>query len=436
MQSMNERHSMKMRRSKTWIDSEPVRRCICAVMILFPALANINKGLGSTTLLLLGAAGIFGVVFSSARPRVTRMEKWLMVAFAGYFGSYLLSTAVNSFSGVLETIEGKHFEKEAYLLMFIPLLFLFRRLKLPCWTLWCGLCIGAAAAGLYALADSGWIEFSLRVRGAYNPIMFGCLSVAMAFMGLQGAPYFESQRRFLLILPLAGLLLGIVASVLAGSRGAWIAVPAFILISWVHLIRRIRLRVLVVALVLFVIGVTTAYQIPETGVHYRIKMIKKDLVNFRLGDVTLKNSVGLRLASWQESWKMVKNDLLLGIGPGGYPQTIKRLNSQGRLPYDVEIYHSQPHSIYVAVLVDSGLIGLTFLLAVFFVPLWIFLMRLRRPGGDKAAAFAGLILTIGYIHFGLTETVFGRNLFVSFYVIMLAALLDLSLPEADAIPEA
>jgi O-antigen ligase len=406
---------------------------VFGALVLYPGFANIFKGIGSDALWFFGVLGLSFATFGSDRPKISPREKLLMWVFGAYFGLYLLSAIVNTLNGNLPRIEGRHFEKEAYLLFFIPILFLFKKLDLPRWTVWYGACLGGIMAGGYAMLDFGWIDIQYRVRGAYNPIMFGCLSLTMGFLALQGYWFYKRQNRLLVWVALLGFIMGCMASLLTGSRSAWIAIPALGAITVLHLSRRIHKWVLLVLVVVFSLAVGAAYRIPETGLSNRIAVLMDDLSRFKRGDVDITNSTGLRLASWQAAWRMASGHLLLGVGPGGYPQTIDKLAEEGGLPYDRDIYHSQPHSLYIAVLVDCGLPGLVCLLLVFGVPLWIFLTRLKQPETNKAAAFGGLILVCGYMHFSLTETVFGRNLFVSFYLVMLAALLHLSRPDTEVV---
>ena len=407
------------------IQNKYFRGFLYALLIFFPGIANLYKNTGSGTLILLTLLGL-GVVFQKPRPSFSRDEKWLMGAFAAYLAIYLLSAAVNSLTGVLVEIRGRHFEKEAYLFTFIPICFLFRRFHIPAWVVWWGVALGGILVGCYAMIDFGWIDIEYRVRGAYNPIMFGCLSLTMAFMAIQGYRYFRRRHVLLSIVPLAGFFLGTVSSILTGSRGAWIAIPAFFGITLFHLGKNPRRLELALIIGTFCVALFAAYKIPETGVSQRFQFAQNDLRKFAKGDVTIENSVGLRLASWDASWQMVKGHLLLGIGPGGYQPTILKMSREGKLPYAVDVYHTQPHSIYFAVLVDGGIAGIIILLAVLILPVYIFLQRIRGSGPNKPAAYAGLVLAVGYIHFGLTETIFGRNLFVAFYVIMLAMLLTLT----------
>jgi O-antigen ligase len=403
-----------------------MRGFLCTILIVFAGISNLYKGMGSGTMVLLARMGLV-VIFQPPRPVFSRAEKWLMGAFAAYLAVYLLSAVINTCSGMLVKVEGKHFEKEAYLFSFVPIFFLFSRVRIPEKVLWWGVTLGAILAGCYSVIDFGWIDIHYRVRGAYNPIMFGCLSLTMAFMTIQGYRFFRTAAPWFVFAPLAGFFLGTVSSILTGSRGAWVAMVAFFGISIWHLgknLKRLKLSILAGA---FCLALLAAYLIPETGVANRFHSVQNDLGKYVRGDVTIQNSVGLRLASWKACLQMVKKHPIFGIGPGNYRPTILSMAKAGTLPYTVDVYHSQPHNIYLAVLVDSGIAGLSVLLSVLFFPVGIFIHRIRKSRPDPpAAAYAGLILAVGYIHFGLTETIFGRNQFVAFYVIMLSMTLTLS----------
>jgi O-antigen ligase len=419
------------------IEHKYFRGFLITILVLFPGVSNLYKGAGSGVMVLLSLVGMM-VIFQPPRPSFSRVEKWLMGAFAAYLAIYLLSAVINSLTGVLVEVRGKHFEKEAYLLTFIPLCFLFRRVRISRGVMWWGVALGAILVGCYSMIDFGWIDIKYRVRGAYNPIMFGCLSLTMAFITIQGYRFFCKYHPLMAAVPLAGFFLGMVSSILTGSRGAWIAVFAFIGITIFHLGKNLKRMELAFIIGTFCMALFVAYAIPETGVAKRFHLAQNDLQKFGKGDVTVRNSVGLRLASWQACLQMVKHNRLLGIGPGNYRPTILAMSKAGTLPYKIDVYHTQPHSIYLAVLVDSGVIGLAVLLCVLFLPVGIFVHRIiihrtnDSGANSSSAAYAGLILAVGYIHFGLTETIFGRNLFVAFYVIMLSMLLTLSDPREKA----
>ena len=134
--------------------------------------------------------------------------------------------------------------------------------------------------------------------------------------------------------------------------------------------------------------------------------------------------MGNRLESWRAAWLIYRNHPFLGVGPGGYRYAIQDMISEGTLRHDREVYFNQPHNIYLSVMVDTGWVGLVVLLSIFLLPLNIARSRIRKEEKNSEAAYSIFILVSGFMIFGLTETVFGRSVFVSFYLIMLAALLS------------
>ena len=80
--------------------------------------------------------------------------------------------------------------------------------------------------------------------------------------------------------------------------------------------------------------------------------------------------------------------------------------------------HNHPHNIFLTALSEGGAVGLAALLALLILPTRQFI-RTR----SSAASWAGVMLVTGYIHFGLTESLFLGSLFVSFFLVMTAVFL-------------
>ncbi len=401
-----------------------IRVLIFALVLCFPVLLNLVEHAGSSILILFAVLGIPLCLSKKRRPDLTWQEKALICSFVSYFVIYLISFIVNALNGNLEQLHTKYLEKEFFLVFFIPVYFLFKRIKLPQWVIWYGLSAGAIGAGIYSMIDSGWFELGYRVRGAYNPILFGDLSLLMAFLNFQSVYYVRQRHAVLLIIPALGFILGTTACFLTGSRGGWVAIPGFFVILLLQLKHYFKLWIIGAAIGGILLSSLAVYQIPGTGVATRIQGAVEDFNAFSHGNVTWGGGVGNRLESWRAAWLIFKNHPFLGIGPGGYGDAIRDMISKGTLRHDIEVYFNQPHDIYLSVMVDSGSVGLVALLSIFLLPLTIAGSWIRKGGENPEAAYAIFILVSGFMIFGLTETVFGRSVFVSFYLIILAALLS------------
>jgi O-antigen ligase len=72
---------------------------------------------------------------------------------------------------------------------------------------------------------------------------------------------------------------------------------------------------------------------------------------------------------------------------------------------------------------DCGIPGLISLFAIFLVPAYGIITKIRTRPESRDAGFAGLYLIAAFMQFGLTETIFGQNIYVGFYVVMTGVVL-------------
>ena len=90
----------------------------------------------------------------------------------------------------------------------------------------------------------------------------------------------------------------------------------------------------------------------------------QNLVTARLtGEGRLENkSTSERLVSYQESWQMIKNNWLTGVGLGNYTLT---LNWQ--TPNQNSVYYQSAYNVFLLVWAEVGIVGLLFFIGVLFV---------------------------------------------------------------------
>jgi len=128
-----------------------------------------------------------------------------------------------------------------------------------------------------------------------------------------------------------------------------------------------------------------------------------------------QTSVGFRLLFWQNSWQIIRQHPLLGVGTGGFVDAYARINrehSPDVRPTD------NPHNQYVLILVMLGLPGLLALLAIFglmmreagrVAPRW------RRAAFAFPVFFLVIMLTESYLKVyetGFLFALFGGVLYV------------------------
>ena len=73
--------------------------------------------------------------------------------------------------------------------------------------------------------------------------------------------------------------------------------------------------------------------------------------------------VGLRINFTINSWEIIKQNPIIGIGTGDFPTEYKKIN----LINSPELINtSNPHNMYILVLVQLGIVGLLSMLSIFY----------------------------------------------------------------------
>jgi O-antigen ligase len=362
---------------------------------------------GVYLLLALIGAGWMTWRQSWGLSRLGQAERLLIVAVLVYVSIWMGAWLAHGRSA-----EGaEEFTRVLRLLPMIPILIFLRRVDgLERWW-WSGLIAGALLAGLYAL----WFVLSgqtgahgSRVEGTTNPIYFGGFALAFALMllpQLTGGQKADSRR----VLVLLAITLALVANALSGSRGAWLAIPALLLIYPLTLGRQLRpaLRLGLPPALLALSAAIIAGSVMLINDRYAETLI--DLARIHQG-LPSDGAIGLRLGMWQVAWQQFLEQPLLGSGPGSFGQALLSAIESGRLNAEDYAGFRHPHNQYLSVMLVAGLIGLTGLLFLLGSALWLFARRLA-PGDIPGAglAWAGLSLVCVVAVMALSESLFDRN---------------------------
>jgi O-antigen ligase len=404
------------------MNRERLRTAVCFLLLIFPAITNVVVESGSVILVLFAVLGIALLFTDRQRPALTSAEKLVIGAFAAYFGAYLLSFAVNGLLGNLIDPRSKHLDHEARMLLVFPVYMAFRTLRLPPRVLWASVWIGAAAAAVYAVIYYLWVNPGHRVLGSYGAISFGDLSLVLAFMSLTTFSGFKGQPRGRLLIPPVACLLGLAAAVLSETRGALVAAPVLLCLLYFYAAGYLKTATRLLLVGLCIVGALAVHQLPGVRIGDRFGAVYTEIAEYSRGK-RVYTEVTTRLEGWRAALDIFRENPVIGAGPGNFKPLLHRLVAEGRRD-KIAFPHSQPHSAYFSALADCGLIGLAALIAMFAAPLWM-ARRYVKEGGAvlRDLGYAMAVLVAAFMQFGLTETIFSRNIYVSFYVIMVAAIM-------------
>jgi O-antigen ligase len=290
--------------------------------------------------------------------------------------------------------------------------------------LWLGAAAGALA-GLALVAVQGLWLGVVRPGGWMNPITFGDLALCLAVLSLAGA--IDATRAWVRWGAALGVLAGLAASLLSGSRGGWLVLALLVplpLLSW----RPAPPWRLALGLPLLAVALAAlAYALPQTGVRDRIAIGVSDVRLYLAGN-RAPTSLSVRLELWRGALMLVREHPWAGLDTPAYKRRMRAWVAEGKLGPAVFAPPEPPHlhNDLLQVLVTRGAIGLAAWIGILLAPLGFFWTALRRPrtrvagqpGPARAAALAGLMLVLAYASFGLTEVIFWSMKANVFYALM------------------
>lgn len=392
-------------------------RWIGFLIFAFPATVLVVDNAAAALLVVLAATGLYLRWRHPDPVPLTKDEKLLIFAVTFFFGVALLAYL----SGDLNYLGWKKLWRAFRFLLLIPVYFAVRRMPACSGNWWGGLCTGSLLAGAWALVAAifGADVESLQVSAITDPIIFGDIALAMAFMSLGAIPHYRSRHPALILFPVLAFFMGLTASFLSGVRGAWLAFPALMIAMYVLIARRLtwpqRAAALGVVLALF----GTVYAIPATGVAAQLHQTFAELALIWNGQIP-GGPVGMRFGLWAVAGDAFTKHPLLGQGLGSFSDAVGQAVAQGRLPA-TDLSIPNPMNEYLSVLVSRGLVGLVSLFLLFGVPFKQFIWGvLHKDRYLRRLGYAGIILIVAYLHFGVSEAIFDRNMPIVFYAYSMA----------------
>ena len=127
----------------------------------------------------------------------------------------------------------------------------------------------------------------------------------------------------------------------------------------------------------------------------------KERVNLAISDIVsyekaTNTSVGKRLTFAINSWELIKENPLIGVGTGDFPSEYEKINiaNQSGTPNA-----SNPHNMYTLVLVQLGLIGLISMLSIFY-----YQIKLSFNSSNKFIRDTGITLPMLFLVVMLSDS--------------------------------
>ena len=308
-------------------------------MVVLPGLGTMSKLLG------IGAVGATVLhVLVRGKLRRPALFHWLVL---GYLCWILLSTfwAIAAPASIQRKI-----------LTYLQILFMV-------WVIWettptrsrLAAMLQAFVLGAYVAAGSTILNYATGVALTHSASRFAAsgfdandIGMLLA-LALPMAWYLASSSRsvFLQWLNRAYFVVGIVAILLTGSRGALLTTfVALAVVPWT--LTRMRTGVKVAALVIVLVAGVASVQFVPAASFERLSTTSSEL-----SEGTLTG----RIAIWQSGLRAVPRRFLNGYGPAGWAPAAGTIFGKIR----------GPHSTYLSILVEEGVVGLFLYLSLILV---------------------------------------------------------------------
>lgn len=374
---------------------------------------------GALSLLLLLLVSLVGLACDRNHLALSRQERWLFRVIGIYF-------FINLFNVWFFDARMSDLDNVNLFLLFLPVYFFIRKTNIPFRYVIFGIATGAVAC--FAIATYQVIYLGLsRAHGIQNPVPFGGLSITLGLMCLSMGIVMENQQEKIWMY--FCFLLASTASILSGTRGAWLALPvgliALLILNPYKWSAKIRVSSFLLVLSLIVL----TYNIPL--IQFRVDTTVSNLASYITED-NASTSVGLRLETWRAAIIGFMENPVLGIGEGNFHSSLRQLAETGDINPIITTNIAHVHNEFLSVLLHRGLPGLLSSLSLFLLPLLIFCIHFRRQQGErKVLLILGIMLIISSITTALSDVFFGhfkQTLFFVTYIYLVYGLACRDIP--------
>lgn len=398
---------------------------VAALLFTLFASVVIELQVGLMVFYALALAGVVNFFRTSTSLSFTEQEQTGFLILVVFFLISLLTYWLNGMPGRGDMfVESRH----AKFLLVIPVYILFRRFSVSQTTLWLLAVAVLFCLLLVVLIDLNTVAYFASpgyATGGASSLVFAVLTLTMSSLVIAFRDTW-GEKRWPRHLARFGISAGMVALFYSHSYSIW---PAFVLIVLMYLfsrVERLRIRhVLLTMLVLLCTGIVL-YQLPVFNEAW--DTATKDYSAYRQSESVMDPShstdIGIMLESWRAAVAMIKDNPLLGVGPGGYQATASLYVDAGDWAPSIATFKG-PGNLYLSAFATRGFFGLITTLLLMIAPL-LYCYRLRRRVDDQEVrqyAFAVMLVVGVFLVAGLSIDILETKSLLLVYCTVLALLI-------------
>ena len=374
---------------------------------------NYSTGFYYSALLLLVVSLIY-IIIRRPTAILSTQEKWLMIALV----AYPLWAATDML--VRNNWDWNEFKEPSRFLLVIPVILSLRAIQVPTNYLYLGFFLGAIWAGSQGLYQGQYLGIYRANGGASHITAFGNISLMLGLLSITAINAYETYRKPIAVVAIIALALGLLGSAASGSKGGWLALP-FLFWVIIDLSDRPTYTKRFVSLTIVLCIAISAYLISPL-VQTRIDAVIPALMEyFNFGDLK-DGSVGPRLEMWKVSLEIFTQHPIFGSGVGSYYNEKLRL-IDAELADPRIVGYIQSHNQLLHSLAEGGVLGMVCVYSIYATLIAVFRSHYQN---HKPLAVAGIILTIGFIDFGMADGIWSINNAGTFFAFVSAILVGVT----------
>lgn len=370
------------------------------VSLFFLTVLIIPKGYNYAPI-ILSTIGLIYFIPLKKKLSFSSEDKKLIFSFLFYFWTFLLSIIINK-DGIREI------DNPSRLLLFIPLLLLFKNFPIKRKTILYAIPSSALITGCVALFQ----KFALGYEKPFPETMhiqMGDIAISLAISSLIISIYFSIRKEYKSALfGMIGLILAVSTSALSGARGGWIGFPIVFFIVLVLYRKYINRKLILSLFIITTLGFSTLLSSSKFGVEQRYNEAKSDIINY-FEESNKDTSLGARFDMWENALIAIKEAPIFGHGSEGYNQFRDRQVSSGQMAKTTLGFKSL-HNQYLESWVKRGVIGFIGLIFVILIPLFFFIKNLNTENLEiKCITILGITHIISHLFFFTSQSFLAHN---------------------------
>ena len=374
----------------------------------------------SLSLMLLG---LFTFVVNTDPQPLSKLEKVMIFTWLFYPALTALDFWLRT--GWIWT----QFQEPSRFILVLPIFLMVRRFGVSQNVVKWGIFVGAVTSGLWALYQKQELGI-VRAYGGTSDLKaaFGDISLLLGVMSVAlFQPNWSKDWRWGFVV-LLSLLLGSYASLASGTKGGWISLP---ILCWVmvSLVQHPTYTKRFTVLAVMTISAVLIWYF-SLFIQLRIGNIPLAIATYlETGQVT-DGSPSIRLALWHAATLVFIDNPWFGVGPSNFDAAKLPYIQAGLLPEIVGKFNGAHSQIFEA-LHESGIFGPIAVFSIY----GAFILHCRQYLlKNKALATTGIILSAGFIDFGLVEVIWDINNAGVFFTVMMVLIAGQLSYEGNAKP--